>query len=69
MKGEVGKPFTPAQSKSCRDLLETNMSFSSTTLGAPALGAHGAGTREVTTAMLLPVIPSATFPLVSFSFS
>ena len=40
------------------------MSFSSNTSGAPALRVQGAGTRELTTAMLLHVIPSAAFPLV-----
>ena len=40
------------------------MSFSSNTSDVPALGVQGTGAREVTTAMLLPVIPSAAFPLV-----
>lgn len=37
--------------KACGDLQDTNVSFSSNTSGASALGVQGAGTKEV-----LPVI-------------
>lgn len=63
---ELEKPLTPAQrgrknlQRPTRDKRECQQPH----LRWSWLGVQGVGTREVTTATLLPAIPNAAFPLV-----